>query len=286
MDKTEFYVTLPSNTHAGETTSDFRVHLPDNISLSGDWVVALSQIQYSKSWYNVTNDKDMNRITVCLNDLEFTPVSLDIEPNHYDTIDDLLAAITEAVVVKAQKLNESADEKENINNNNKRNYDSWKKFEHAINFRFDYVKKRVTIHIDKRYVQSIILSQLFAYMLGFRSCKLFNRNDVDDKADFPVDLRGGLDGLYVYCDLVENQIVGNSRDPLLCILPVEGIFGSIVDKSFISPHYLPLLKKDFSSVYISIKSDTNQPIQFAFGKVIVKLHFLRRHYEGAVHSIR
>ena len=53
----QFFLTLPSNSSMGiypkNTLSDFTVHLPQPLDLAGDWVVALSEIQYPHTWNNV-----------------------------------------------------------------------------------------------------------------------------------------------------------------------------------------------------------------------------------------
>lgn len=95
----------------------------------------------------------------------------------------------------------------------------------------------------------------------------------EQPAQYPFDLRAGIDSLYIYCDIILPQLVGNTREQLLRIVAVTGEFGEIIDSVFVSPHYVPVLKKQFSTVDISIKTDRNRPIAFQFGKTIVKLHF-------------
>jgi len=129
---------------------------------------------------------------------------------------------------------------------------------------------------NKDIVSVVRISEQLKYMLGFQDPNLYNWEGYKDQAKYPVDMRGGVDALYVYCDLVENQIVGNVREPLLRILPVQGIYGEIIDQDFVARHYIPVLKKEFSTVHISIKSDRDILIPFLFGKVIVKLHFRSR----------
>ena len=63
---------------------------------------------------------------------------------------------------------------------------------------------------------------------------------------------------------------------MLRIVPISGNFGEIVEKTFVAPHYVPILKKVFSSIDISIKTDQDRPFAFQFGKSIVKLHFRKR----------
>jgi len=146
----------------------------------------------------------------------------------------------------------------------------------AIFWDYDSIIKRVTVKFNKDFISVIRLSDHLKYILGFEKNDLYNWEDYKNIAKYPIDLRGGIDGLYVYCDLVENQIIGNVREPLLRILPVQGSYGEIIDQDFVARHYIPVLKKEFSTVQISIKSDRDLYIPFAFGKVIVKLHFRSR----------
>ena len=110
-------------------------------------------------------------------------------------------------------------------------------------------------------------------MLGFASHFIREKTEI---AQYPTDLRGGIDALYVYCDLVDNAIVGNIHAPLLRIIPVKGQYSEIVDQIYNALHYMIILIKKFSSVHITIKDDQNRLIPFAFGKTMVKLHF-RKH---------
>jgi hypothetical protein len=41
-------------------------------------------------------------------------------------------------------------------------------------------------------------------------------------SDWVVDVKKGLNSLYVYCPLVESRMVGDPQVPLLRIVPVEG----------------------------------------------------------------
>ena len=110
------------------------------------------------------------------------------------------------------------------------------------------------------------------YMLGFETNYLLGTT----VAKHSPDLRGGIDSLYVYCDICEPQIVGNTMERLLRIIPVKGTYGDIVMETFPLPHYINVLHKSFSTINVSIKSDTDSPIPFSFGKCVVKLHFRKK----------
>ena len=57
MEDRQFYLWLPSNSSSDvfprNTLSEYRVRLPNSIQLSGDWEVALTEIQYKKNWHNI-----------------------------------------------------------------------------------------------------------------------------------------------------------------------------------------------------------------------------------------
>jgi hypothetical protein len=120
------------------------------------------------------------------------------------------------------------------------------------------------------------LSPLLQYILGFEKSDLIFGDDDTISAAYPPDLRAGVDSLFVYCDIVEPQIVGARREQLLRIIPIKGAYAEIVHHDFISPHYVPVLNKQFGSIDISIKTDQNMPVAFRFGKTVAKLHFRKK----------
>ena len=82
--------------------------------------------------------------------------------------------------------------------------------------------------------------------------------------------------MFVYCDILENQIVGNALVPLLRVVPIDGKHDDVVVKSYDFPHYVPVSKQEFNTIEINIKDDADRIIPFRYGKVVVKLHFRRR----------
>ena len=59
----DFFMTLPSNAKFdGNTTANFKVRLPQNIILDGSWEVALVEIMYPHSWYNVTGKESSDAL--------------------------------------------------------------------------------------------------------------------------------------------------------------------------------------------------------------------------------
>ena len=81
---------------------------------------------------------------------------------------------------------------------------------------------------------------------------------------------------FVYCDVVEHQLVGDANVPLLRSLAVKGRVGDVVDHSFTNVHYMGLSRSTFQEIHIHITDDTGKEIPFDHGRVIVKLHFKQK----------
>ena len=62
MSGSHFYLTLPSNASMDvfpdNKTTGYRVQLPQNINLEGDWEVGLYSISYSNTWYTLRNHQN------------------------------------------------------------------------------------------------------------------------------------------------------------------------------------------------------------------------------------
>ena len=94
-----------------------------------------------------------------------------------------------------------------------------------------------------------------------------------------VGINEGFYGMYVYCDIADNQLVGDVSASLLRVVPVQtsGITqGDVVAHSFNTPHYAPVKIKNFEVIQIDIITDTGEKVSFQRGKLTVTLHFRRR----------
>jgi hypothetical protein len=83
--------------------------------------------------------------------------------------------------------------------------------------------------------------------------------------------------MYIHCDAIKYQIVGNSQLPLLAILPIQGTPNEQCHWSFNPAYYLPLNPKSLTTLEIKICTAKGDP--FPFGKdgvVVLQLHFRRK----------
>ena len=75
-------------------------------------------------------------------------------------------------------------------------------------------------------------------------------NSITESGKFPIDLSRGIDSLYVYTDIVQTKLVGNTAVPLLRVVPVDGDYGTMVYKEYSSPVYSPLSKSTFNTIKV------------------------------------
>jgi hypothetical protein len=269
----DFYLTLPSNTVPENTTSKFSVHLPNKLSLHGSWEVALVEIQYPYSWNNLQETKSGwsdNRIDITFKDN--STQSMFVPSNHYDTIHDLLGAIEYTKIQTNRRIKKSMTYT-TTKRKSKLNVISITNFRNGFFFEFEETLKRVRCRMQSDYITNIKLSPRLQYMLGFKHQVLKKAKTL---ASFQADIRGGFYSLFVYCSLVEPQVVGNVTAPLLRNVHISGLHGEMIEKLFQTPHYVPVVLKEIDRIEMDIKDDNNLSVPFQFGKTVVKLHFRKK----------
>ena len=200
--------------------------------------MALTEIHYPHSWNNI----QQFRFYVRNEKLHGVWDSLEMLPGHYSSVEDVL-----------QKM------KELVDNENRYTGD--------VRFSYDNLSRKVTVHLKHK--AEVSLNDM-AYMLGFTPKQIISKTTTGDRQ---VDLEYGFHDLFVYCDLIQSQYLGDALVPLLRIVPVEGEVGQRVSKSFVRPQYLPVSRKQFETIEVNIKRDTGESVPFEFGRVLLTLHF-------------
>ena len=141
------------------------------------------------------------------------------------------------------------------------------RFKDDVQFSFDTLNRKMTVHLQNG--AEVYFSDL-RQILGFSSNTRISSTSI---AEREADLEQGFHDLYVYCDIVQAQFVGDALVPLLRIVPVEGDDGRRVSKSFERLHYLPVSRREFETIEVNIKRDTGESVPFELGKVLFTLHF-------------
>ena len=242
MEVTQFYLHLPSNSSLDKfphnTLTEYRVSLPQTLNLTGEWEVALTEIHYPHSWNNIQRF----RFYVRNEKLHGVWDSLEMLSGHYSSIEDILSKMKELV-------------------------DNENRYTNDVRSSYDNLSRKVTVHLKNN--AEVSLNDM-AYMLGFTPEQIISKTT---KGDRQVDLEYGFHDLFVYCDLIQSQYVGDAQVPLFRIVPVEGEDGQRVSKSFLRPQYVPVSRKQFETIEVNIKRDTGESVPFEFGRVLLTLHF-------------
>ena len=241
----DFYLYLPSNTkHTGNTPGEFIVPLAQPYELVSEWEVGLMEIQYARTWYNVTSDQfvQVGNTTILIPE-------------------GIYADIGELIKILNKKI------KWGLGGNP------------PVTVEFNTIettqKTRLKIETNdasEELAPDLYLSKRLSDMLGFVMTGPFSAGD--RKSKYPADIEDGIHNLYVYCDLIEPVAVGNAKVPLLRIVPIQK--GPIVTTSYSKVFYYPVMRKIIGAVEINIKGDTGEIIPFVGGKSFVTLHFRKK----------
>jgi hypothetical protein len=278
-----FYLTLPSNTsqkyYPNNTMTRYTTRLQTPVDLTGDWEVALVEIMFTRSWYTIHEEAgkfryfDVTMVTPGEGE-SFDPVKYDMETQvstgNYQTMASLVNTINQIFDNAAQNVGILVTDK--ITKESKTVKVIREKWP-----RFNYITSKNRVSMVLQPGANIILDELLQNVLGFSRNKISNYYAIPKTyvGDLAADLSGGLHGLYVYCDVLENVPVGDSLAPLLRIVDTDGKNGENLHRVFNPPRYLPLRKKTFDSIEIDIRDDTGRYISFEGGRLFVTLHFRR-----------
>ena len=112
----------------------------------------------------------------------------------------------------------------------------------------------MTVHVKNK--AKFSLSDRFASMVGFDEKELEIAKNTE--ARLPVDLEAGFHAMYLYTDIFEPQLVGDSNVSLLKVVKCSGEFGENVNVSFPHLQYVPVSVKSFEIIEIDIKDDTQE----------------------------
>ena len=127
---------------------------------------------------------------------------------------------------------------------------------------------------------------LFLKLGGTPSLKdetIFKGKNMRDIFKYNPNINTGYNHLYIYSDVPEHNIVGDTLAPLLRVLPFEPSETvennndcQHINHEITIPHYTPVSKSDFDIINIQITGDLGIPVHFITSKTIVMLHFRHR----------
>ena len=243
-----------SGGRAAETDHSAGRPVPDRLILDGDYEVGLSEIIYPHSWYNINTSN--NRYWFGFSPEPGLELKFFLPTGYYADGSDLASALN--------RIAQNAIDEEAPNRDLK------------IKFHFDPISNRFNIEFrSKGSPSKLLMSEKLKKLLGFDGV-MSGLTSMYTLADNPVDLNQNLDLIYVYCDIASHQCVGDIKAPLLRVVNVSGKHRTLVRNIYTHPIYVPVGRRDFDSIQISLLSQSGKPIPFQFGKSVVTLHFRKK----------
>ena len=252
MNDSHFYLTLPSNASQGifpdNKTTGYRVKLPQSVDLEGDWEVGLFSISYPHSWYTITYQNHENVFYFNYGQPKPFLFSATMRPGYYDSTGKLIEAANQGIQERR-----CPPEK--------------------IRLTYDSTTRKTTFHLAKNCY--VALYHKLSHVLGFKNDYMLIEKTTE--SPYVVDL-ALTSSIYIYCDIVEPQVVGDTNAKLLRTIPVQRQIGDDVYVSFTNIMYVPVQTKSFEDIQILLRTDTGEPVPFERGKVVVTLQFRKHTY--------
>lgn len=189
-----FIVDLVSNAstdiYPNNTLSSFTNFLPDQISLEGDWEVALMEVAHPSLYHNVTN----GIFTFKRNQFDLnTDDDLQIPPGLYRSIDELLHAMRDKIL--------------------ERYIDKTPPFTWQV----DRITQKLEITLEHLSSILVIKSNDLCHILGFQ-CPVYLSTDGPHIGQYHVDIVH-WHALMIYTNVLQHVIVGDTKAPLLRSFP-------------------------------------------------------------------
>lgn len=263
----DFYVILPSSVICPEfpnnTSSKYSTLLPSQLELGDfDWEVALVEITYPHTWFNINTSQTI-RIQTSERRLE----EATIRPGFFSSTEELIKTVNFHLTTKSM-----------------------------TKFYYQSLYNNIRVHVKRG--ENLILPRTLANILGFGNQNAIltshdtpvidphpiesafediSPSDTNVESLTGVDLNANTHNIFIYSDIIKHVVVGNTYAPLLRILATnEQDHGRYVTKEFIVRNYVPLSSNYVKQISIDLRDGQGQNIQFTSGKVTVVLHFRMR----------
>ena len=238
-----FYITLPNEKGTlfpDNTPSEYTTRLPRWIELDGEWMIGLHSVSYTRHYIVQHFDTPISYTNT-------GSVGKGAKLKKYPT------TIREYIVGINESLKDSITSKE-------------------IEFKLE-INGKVTVVVSSGY--KVVLTRDQAIILGF-----LNVDDDEEVKEISTTETGKHQAnlhrktsIFIYCDIVEPQIVGDKTVSLLGIAPSESS-GKVYEKIYTGENirYIPVQTRSFQNIKIHLRSSTYEPIPFEHGRASVTLH--------------
>lgn len=254
-------VTLPSDGshvyYPQNTLSNYTIKLPKAFEFDGEYECALSEIIFPNRLVNVRegfNDITIYRFTKKTGTVKIHHKKWSIPSGSYDSVKKVISMIEQTILRRYT-----------IKNRN------------AFNVVYNKTTKRVTVETKFNYAVHFgsDICILFGFELGKLSSRGMDMIEGKRTGEFYASKSGGLNTLYVYTDIIREQIVGGMYAPLLKVINLgqkhnnEDSTSLTLDRLF----YCAVKRSHFDNINIQLRDDTGELVHFEFGKVVIVLEF-------------
>lgn len=246
-----FYVHLPSNgsqtLYPSNTPTNFTISLPIKLQCNPlEYEVGLTEISYFSCLKVLTGIHEDNLIVVKNASTDVRKIFVKIK--NYESVFELIEEINETL------------EKGLIG---------------ILKVHYFENKKRVRIgfnDIGKEY--KLQISKKLSLILGFEGETEFLGNQ-EHLSKLPPSLYAGFHHIFIYCDIIEPQIVGGSMVPLLRMISNTNNGFSVVHH-FTAPYYYKIAKSEISNITVLLCDEFGEQIKLDKGPLNLTLHFKRK----------
>ena len=235
------------------TLSSFTNFSPERLNLDGQWEVSISEISYPSMYQNVTEGKFM------FFDKKLSAEFFYLEPGLYPSITDIVEA-----------MNNLIQERHNHSEN-------------CMKVKVSRRKQKVEIYFADETSGLAFFSTDLVNIFGSNVGNEYGvmlRGKVPHKPEFAYNIVR-IYSLMIYTNLIEYNIVGDTKAPLLRCFPFISKLksGDIITtghymnyQTFSNLQFRPLLKNSFHSIHIDLRDTTGEKIPFV--SVGITRHFV------------
>lgn len=294
-----FYVTLPSNVNnssdqTDNKTSEYLTIFPDSLVLEGPYEVALSEIIYYQNWkfklcdvYIKRNDFEKHYVILTYdgqNDMEklFRIINKQLEKICEDFYNSVEEHYRKEILAKKNWAANIKQRIQALENEMVKEIFSIEAIivENKIKFKVsEFLVVQFVGAINSLYNSDIVVNNLLVekqYQKINSTIYSYETNDIEMELFY--ESLHGIHSIFIYSDVIDTQIVGDSRTRLLRVINVSSKYKEVVSRVYDNPDYLPVSSREINSIKIILRDDTGQKIFFTNSKVIVKLHFRKKRY--------
>lgn len=320
--RNDFFLTLMSDSSKSyfpaNRTSHFSVQLPRTINLTGEWNVALAELQYPNNIYNVSENNNSiiivgrHRYENEIGSLAWLEEKreMKLKVGSYSSLKCIFKTINKLMTQNDDKQTTTTTTESRQNfllDKSEPEYDLPSRFVYNDKFDIDRVWKNMKIISEnlkwtfnlnnesneevmklirsdnnRKYTFSnVYFEERLALQFGFEPGQNLLLKHYPILR--PLLSAGISTNLFVYCDIIEHQLISDVHAQVLHISTVFNGHTNSTDALYLNTivtpsvrNFLPICNKSFSTVKIELRCNTGEYIQFESGTSRILLHFKKQ----------